>query len=97
MARRNFFYKKITLATSQLTFPNKNQIDFGFHATHVIIVNDNVDNSIEFSFRKPNLDGEIFCSDGPLVMDGIAEDRLWFRVVGTPTETTQVRIWAWRR
>lgn len=90
-SRRNFFYKRITVTDT--AFPAKAQIDFGFQATRVLIVNDGEDTALTFSFLKPHVDGELFCSDGPLAFDGLAEGKLWFMV----DQPAEVRVWAWRR
>jgi len=94
---RNFFYKRISV--TEESFPSVAQIDFCFLATHVNITLDGDNNGegiLHFSFRKPHLDGELFCTDEPWVSDGISEGKLWFRKpVGG--KDVQVRIWAWRR
>jgi len=87
---RNFFYDKKEIDAA--AFPSKAQFIFPFQATRVIIVNDSSSNDIEFSFRKPHLDGEILSSDGPLVFDQLSEGKLWFR----GTKKVWVRVWAWR-
>jgi len=88
---RNFFYQRLVVSSD--IFTNEHDIDFGFQATHVIISNDSTTDSIAFSFRKPFLDGELFCTDGPLVMDGLSEGRIWFKRISI--NDVQVRVWAW--
>ena len=39
------------------------------------------------------LDGELFCDDGPLVMDGLSEGKLWLKKISI--NDVQVRVWAW--
>ena len=89
---RNFYYKRLTITKDE--FQSSPDFDFGFQATSVMIVNDNEDDIIMFSFRKPYLDGELFCFDGPWVADGIGEGRLWVKVL--TGKSVQVRVWAWR-
>lgn len=95
-SRRSFFYKK--LVVSATTFPDAAQVQFGFDATRVIICNDgagpNEDSFLTWSFLKPNVDGELFCADGPISFDEISEGKLWLK---TDTNPIQIRIWAWRR
>lgn len=88
---RNFFYERLTI--SKTSFSNEHDLDFGFQATHIIISNDSTTDSIAFSFRKSYLDGELFCYDGPLVMDGLSEGKLWLRKISV--NDVQVRVWAW--
>lgn len=90
-SRRNFFYKRLVISST--IFTNEHDIDFGFQATSVIITNDSTTDSIGFSFRKPYLDGELFCNDGPLVMDGLSEGKLWLKKISI--NDVQVRVWAW--
>lgn len=94
-SKRNFFYKKLLIDTT--AFPSAAQMVFGFQATRVIVCNDgagsNEDSHLAFSFLQPNLDGELFCADGPITFDGLAEGRLWLKTSANPI---QVRVWAWR-
>jgi len=87
---RNFFYKRIDVTDTD--FPSAAQLNFGFQATRVIIVNDGNGPALTFSFSRPNVDGELFKDDGPLVFDGVGVGKLWFKA---PLETS-VRVWAWR-
>lgn len=95
MTKRNFYYKK--LLVSETAFPDAPQINFGFQATRVIIANDGAgpteDAFLTWSFLKPNIDGELFCADGPISFDGLTEGRLWLMNSGSPI---QIRVWAWR-
>lgn len=91
-SRRNFFYKKVTLSVD--AFPNKPQVNFGFQATRVVIASDADARQVDFSFLKPNLDGELLATDGPLVFDQLGEGRLWFKQPEGKEVT--VRVWAWR-
>lgn len=92
-SRRNFYYKRITVSAT--SFQDQDDLNFGFDATSVIISNDSDTDSIAFSFLNPHLDGELFCYDEPLVMDGLSEARLWFKKL--TVNDVQVRVWAWRR
>lgn len=86
---RNFFYKNVQI--TDIAFPSTPQIKLPFMASKVIISNDS-DLQVDFSFLKPNLDGELFCEDGPITFDCLGEGRLWFKSPGT----AGVRVWAWR-
>lgn len=91
-SKRSFFYKKLSVTAS--AFPDEPQLKFGFDATRVIIVNDHEDSTLTWSFLNPNIDGELFCADGPISFEGISEGRLWLK---TSFEgSAQVRVWAWR-
>lgn len=88
--RRNFFYQRLNV--TDLDFPDQEQLAFGFQATRVIIVNDGPASSLTFSFLRPNVDGELFADDGPLILDGVGVGKLWLKV----DQPGDVRVWAWR-
>lgn len=91
-AKRNFFYKRLPINVS--VYSSKAQFIFPFTATHVVIYNRSASSDILFSFNGFNLDGELFAKDGPLTMDGIALNRLWFK---SPSGGPDVQVWAWRK
>lgn len=106
---RQRFYEKVVLtadniAESESDWRGDNssavKLTFPTQLTAVVIVNDNVDRSIEFSYDGKELDGELFCDDGPFSQDGLSEGYLYLRLPeGTELdegEKVKVRVWAWR-
>lgn len=90
--RRRFFFEELEITSPN--FSEKENVNFGFEATRIIISND-TKNKVEFSFLKDGnqLDGILYEKDGPISFEGCGEGRAWFRcVTGKPTK---VRIWAW--
>lgn len=77
-----------------------NKLEFPTNLTTIVISLDNDDRILEYSFDGRNLDGEIFCDDGPFSQDCASEGYLYLRLPeGTtlkPNEKIQARIWAWR-
>lgn len=93
MGNRNVFYKKYTV--NKTDFSNEADIKLPFQSNKIIISNDGPKGTLIFSFLKPEVDGELYCSDGPLTFDNIAETKIWFKKeLGKPDMT--VRVWAWR-
>ena len=90
LAKRNFFYFRDTV--TDISFPSSPQIKLPFEASRIIMVNDSADQVLSWSFQKPNLDGELLCTDSPIVFDGLNEGRVWFKA---PADC-EYRIWAWR-
>lgn len=93
-SNRNVFYKRITV--TETDFPGQAQIKLPFQATKVLIANDGSNATLAFSFLAPNIDGELFCSDGPLSLEGVGANRVWFKVAENEGNPVGVRIWAWR-
>lgn len=92
--RRNIFYDRQTISVTD--FPNAPQFKFPFDATRVLIDARNRSDDaviVKFSFLNPELDGELFCEDGPLAFDELKEARMWLKV---DTGSADVRVWAWR-
>lgn len=87
--RRNFFYQRLNVADTD--FPSEAQLNFGFQATRVIIVNDG-NSTLTFSFSRPHVDGELFKDDGPLIMDGVGAGKVWLKAGAA----SSARVWAWR-
>ena len=91
LVKRKFFYEKISVSDS--SFPSTPQVHFPFTAHHIILSTNNEEGiGLFFSFNGIDIDGELNCSDGPLVFDGMEENRIWLKssaVVG-------VKIWGWR-
>jgi len=100
LTNRNFFYERLTITAD--SFPSKSQIEFCFRATHVNITLDgdaNGDGEVHFTFRKTegiSHGGELYCTDGPWVADGVGEDKIWFKKPAGGVDI-QVRVWAWRK
>lgn len=95
LSNRGFFYKRILV--TNLVYPSAPSIKIPFQATRIVIASIGLkpNENIEFSFQKPNLDGELFQDDGPLAFDGLSEGRLYFLAVN-PGGSAEVRVWAWR-
>lgn len=90
--KRTFFYKSISVNVA--AFPDEAQIKLPFRANHVIIVNKNKQETLTFSFQRPDVDGELDHLDGPIALDGVSVDKFWFKA---PTgKTISLRVWAWR-
>lgn len=98
MSNRGFFYnRKIITAT---IYPSEQQFKFPFLATHILIAFRNLKNQeiIEFSFNRVEQDGELFPGDGPLSMDGLSKNRIWFKTNQFgQNAAAEIRIWAWHR
>lgn len=95
-SNRGFFYKRLLITVN--SFPNAPQVKLPFQATRIMLASRNLKSLeiISFSLLKPDLDGEIFCEDSPIAMDGLSEGRLWFKTTETSNQTGEIRIWAWR-
>ena len=93
MSTRPIFYKKFGGFT-KTSFSNEADIKFPFTPTRLIIVNDDNKRAVEFSFSRPDLDGELLPEDGPIIFDHINIDRLWLRL--DASGSINIRIWAWR-
>jgi len=91
-ATRTFFYEP-SLTITATAFTSAPDLRFPFTANRVILSNDSDTNIVTFSFLAPNIDGELFCTDGPIVFDWLNQDRLWFKV---NSGDAKIRIWAWR-
>lgn len=89
MGSKTFFYKRIKVAIKD--FESEAQVKIPFLATKIIISNDS-DPRLDFSFQAPELHGELFCDDDPIVMDNLSVGKVWFR----SESTSEARIWAWR-
>ena len=89
---RNFFYKRETVTVT--AFPSAAQIQLPFRATHLIILLASKKEILNFSFKNPELDGELEPEDGPLVMDQLAIDKIWFKL--DVAGSLSVRVWAWK-
>lgn len=96
----NDVWKKISLKVLDAE-DNKisNKLDFPTNLTTVVISNDS-ERCVEYSFNGRDLDGELICDDGPFSQDCTSEGYLFFRLPeGTileQDEKVQVRIWGWR-
>lgn len=94
--KRSYFFKILNIPSSITEFQDAADIRFGFTPTRIIIVNDDTESDLSFSFQKPNLDGLLKKSDGPLVLDEISETQLWFKQSQTNAgKDVSVRVWAW--
>ena len=89
MDSKNFFYQRLDVGLKD--FPSQAQVTIPFLATRLILSND-TDAELGFSFQGPNLHGELFCDDDPIVFDGISVGKVWFKSVSN----SKVRVWAWR-
>lgn len=107
--KKNRFYKRFTLDSNNIAQVDESwkgdtvsaiKLEFPVQMTTVVIANDNVDRSIEYSFCGNEIDGDLYCDDGPFSQDGLSEGYLYFRLPEGTTldegETVQVRVWAWR-
>jgi len=90
LTNRTFFF--ISLPINAVSFPSEAQIILPFLATKIIIINDSKNQTIDFSFRRPNLDGILTDEDGAITFDGLSESKIWFRA----TASANIRLWAWR-
>lgn len=77
-----------------------NKLELPTNLTTFVISNDSDDFIIEYSFDGRNLDGELWCDDGPFSQDCASEGYIYFRLpensnVG-PNDKIQVRVWGWR-
>ena len=91
---RKYFFNQFTITVD--AFPNTPQVKFPFLATKVVISNDSDDDSLVYSFLRPNVDGILLCDDGPFSMDNVAENRLWFKKLSPAAADIKIRVWAWR-
>ena len=89
---RNFFFKEFDISAA--SFPTKQNFKFPFQATRVILTYDEGEAELFFSFRRPDEDGKLICSDGPIAFDQLSEGKIWFKKTGTGN--VKGRIWAWR-
>ncbi len=92
MGNRAFFYKRVSVVDTD--FPNTAQIILPFTANHLVIVSKSDNQTISFSFSKPELDGELDSSDGPIALDGVSVGKIWLKRAGDDPQT--VKVWAWR-
>ena len=92
---RNRKYYEVDVPVA-VDFTEEPQIKFPFTATHIIIIaRSTTDNGkVEFSFLRPDLDGEIYCYEGPLAMDDVFESRLWCK---SSTSGMKLRVMIWRQ
>lgn len=115
LTTRNRFYKKVFLSADSIptsdTWKNlkvfdsdgvteiSNKLEFPTNLTTIVISLDN-ERILEYSYDGRNLDGEIFCDDGPFSQDCASEGYFYLRLPEGTTldvdEKVQVRIWAWR-
>jgi hypothetical protein len=86
---RNFYYRRLEIGDHD--FPADAQFKVPFLASRLIISND-TPAKLSFSLQHPNLDGELFADDDPLVLDGIGVNKVWLKTEAT----SNVRLWAWR-
>lgn len=114
-SRRNRFYKKILIGPDGIApdddtwkglkvFDHEenvinNRLQFPSNLTTIVISNDS-ERTVEFSFNGSDLDGELLYGDGPLSMDCTSEGYIWFRLPEgislKPNELVPVRVFAWR-
>lgn len=91
----NFFYKRFEVGT---VYPSKAQIEIPFTAQRIVISNESQNSDIEFSFNGGSeIHGELFKKDTPLVMDGVEQNKIWFKKIGDGADLPSVRVWAWRK
>jgi len=103
--RRERFYKKVLLDSSNISQDGEDwksvgvKLEFPTNLTTVVISNDNNDRCTQYSFDGRNLDGDLFCDDGPFSQDCTSEGYFYLMLPeGTTLETNekvQVRVWAW--
>ena len=89
MGIKTFFYK--TTEIGDKAFPDDAQIKIPFLASRLIISNDS-EKKLSFSFSPPDIHGDLFRDDNPIVFDGISFGKIWFKA----EENSNVRVWAWR-
>lgn len=89
MSSKTFFYTRVKIAVKD--FPSDAQIKIPFLASKIIISND-TDPRLDFSFQAPHLHGELFCDDDPIVMDNLSVGKVWFK----SESSSEARVWAWR-
>lgn len=89
MESSNFFYERKEIGLRD--FPDEAHMKIPFQATRLIIANDS-DAQVDFSFKKPALHGELMSHDNPVVLDGVNVGKIWFR----SPQNASVRVWAWR-
>ena len=92
-------WKNLIMLDSDGVTEIENKIEFPSTFTTIVISLDDEDRILEYSYNGRNLDGELFCDDGPFSQDCAAEGYLYFRLPEGTTldtdETVQVRLWAW--
>lgn len=93
--RPDFYYKRLTISAT--AFPDEQQVHFPFSANHVIISSDSDQLYVKFSFLPPNLDGELFKKEQPIVFDGVHINRIWFSREANNKPNPEVRVWAWKK
>lgn len=107
LTKRQRFYKRIVLKAANIASDDDDwkkdvaiKLTFPTSLTTVVITNDNEDRSLDYSFNGRDLDGELFCDDGPFSQDCTSEGYLYLRLppgtVLDPNEEVQVRVWGWR-
>lgn len=92
-------WKNLTVLDSDGVTEIENKLTFPSTFTTIVISLDDEDRILEYSYNGRDLDGELFCDDGPFSQDCSAEGFIYFRLPeGTSlktNETVQVRVWAW--